>query len=121
MKKCNVFRGTLVLLTSVTLLSGCTKTEKENRNKDLEECQHLIVDFGNQPVIFRECEGYDIGTKGTLKGGMIKYVIRYNDKTLTDSITSDFHRYDFNHNQNQIDEIEQKAIDKGAYVYKLQK
>ena len=35
MKKCNVFRGTLVLLTSVTLLNGCAKTEKENRNKDL--------------------------------------------------------------------------------------
>lgn len=121
MKKCNVFRGTLVLLTSVTLLSGCAKTEKENRNKDLEECQHLIVDFGNQPVIFRECEGYVIGTKGTLKGGMIKYVIRYNDKTLTEGLTPDFHLYDFNHNQNQIDEIEQKAIDKGAYVYKLQK
>ena len=64
MKNCNIGRGIAVLLTATTILSGCTKTEEEKKTEiktpevTTEECEHLIIDFGNQTVIFKECEGY---------------------------------------------------------------
>ena len=33
MKNCNIGRGIAVLLTATTILSGCTKTEKEKKQK----------------------------------------------------------------------------------------
>lgn len=140
MKKCNVFKGTLVLLTTVTLLSGCNKTEEEKKSEieasevtteeekkseieaseaTTEKCEHLIVDFGNQTVIFKECEGYDISCISRLDSGLAKYTITDGNEVLLSGYTTEFNDYYTSHNT--MNEIEQKAIDKGAYVYKLQK
>ena len=59
MKSFDIGRGLAVLLTSTVLLSGCSKTEEnklEIKTPEIttEECEHLIVDFGNQTVIFKE-------------------------------------------------------------------
>lgn len=49
-----------------------------------------------------------------------EYTIKDNNDTLLISgYTTEFNDYTTSHNQ--VDEIEQKAIANGAYVYKLQK
>ena len=59
MKNCNIGRGIAVLLTSTVLLGGCGKVEQTKKEEiktpeiTTEECEHLIVDFGNQTVIFK--------------------------------------------------------------------
>lgn len=123
MKSFNIGRGLAVLLTSTVLLSGCSKTEEnklEIKTPEIttEECEHLIVDFGNQTVIFKECEGYEIYCRSN--SGLAEYTIKDNDDNLLISgYTTEFNDYTTSHNQ--VDEIEQKAIDNGAHVYKLQK
>ena len=125
MKKCNIGRGIAVLLTTTTLLSGCTKTEEEKKTEvktsevTTEECEHIIVDFGNQTVIFKECEGYEIDCRRRTDGGITRYTITEDDVVLISGTTPEFNNYYANHTQ--VDEIEQKAIDNGAYIYKLQK
>ena len=126
MKNCNIGRGIAVLLTSTVLLGGCGKVEETKKEEiktseiTTEECEHLIVDFGNQTVIFKECEGYEIYCRAQINGGLAEYTIKDNNDTLLISgYTTEFNDYTTSHNQ--VDEIEQQAIANGAYVYKLQK
>lgn len=126
MKNCNIGRGIAVLLTSTILLGGCEKVEETKKEEiktpeiTTEECERLIVDFGNQTVIFKECEGYEIYCRAQTNSGLAEYTIKDNNDTLLISgYTTEFNDYTTSHNQ--VDEIEQKAIDNGAYVYKLQK
>lgn len=125
MKSFNIGRGLAVLLTSTVLLSGCSKTEEnklEIKTPEIttEECEHLIVDFGNQTVIFKECEGYEIYCSSQTNSGLAEYTIKDNDDNiLISGYTTEFNDYMTSHNQ--VDEIEERAIDNGAYVYKLQK
>ena len=113
-------RGLAVLLTSTILLSGCTDSGKTEVETTQEVCNHLIIDFGDQTVIFKECEGYEIYCKGPKNGGIAKYTIGDNgDNILISGYTTEFNYYTASHNQ--VDEIEEKAIDDGAYVYKSQK
>lgn len=125
MKSFDIGRGLAVLLTSTVLLSGCSKTEEnklEIKTSEIttEECEHLIVDFGNQTVIFKECEGYEIYCRSQTNSGLAEYTIKDNDDNiLISGYTTEFNDYMTSHNQ--VDEIEERAIDNGAYVYKLQK
>ena len=125
MKSFDIGRGLAVLLTSTVLLSGCSKTEEnklEIKTPEIttEECEHLIVDFGNQTVIFKEYEGYEIYCRSQTNSGLAEYTIKYNDDNiLISGYTTEFNDYMTSHNQ--VDEIEERAIDNGAYVYKLQK
>lgn len=126
MKNCNIGRGIAVFLTSTVLLGGCGKVEETKKEEiktpeiTTEECEHLIVDFGNQTVIFKECEGYEIYCRAQTNSGLAEYTIKDNNDTLLISgYTTEFNDYTTSHNQ--VDEIEQQAIANGAYVYKLQK
>lgn len=125
MRNCNIGRGIAVLLTATTLLSGCTKATEEKKTEikttetTTEECEHLIVDFGNQTVIFKECEGYEITCTARKNSGLAEYIVKNEDAILISGYSTEFNDYTTNHNQ--IDTIEQKAVDNGAYVYKLQK
>ena len=75
----------------------------------------MIVEFGGQPVIFKECEGYDIDSYCTSYA--MYYEIRKDGNVLIDGNSKIGHDYFANHNE--ISEIEVKAIEKGAYLYKL--
>lgn len=125
MKKLNISRKIAVLLTTTTLLSGCTTAPEEKKTETTpvetttEECEHLIVDFGNQTVIFKECEGYEISCNAIRNSGLAKYTIKNKSEVLISGYTTQFNDYTTDHNQ--TDEIEKKAIENGAYVYKLQK
>ena len=55
MKNCNIGRGIAVLLTSTVLLGGCSSTEQaiEEKRVPIDNCRHVIVNFGNQKIIFK--------------------------------------------------------------------
>ena len=54
-----------------------------------------------------------------MNSGLAKYSITDGDEVMLSGFTTEFNDYYTNHNQ--VDEIEQKAIENGAYIYKLQK
>ena len=84
MNRMQIFAGIAVLATSAVLFSGCsgesqtastenTGSEQSATSTENKDCKHLIVNFGNQTVIFRECEGYKLDLQGNY--GSIKYKI----------------------------------------------
>lgn len=92
---------------------------------EISECHHLIVSFANQEVIFRECENLSITTK-THSSGYIDYyisekgqdyIIEYIEYGMTD-------RYNYyvssGESHDKMLEIEEKAIENGAYVYEIE-
>lgn len=126
MKNCKITSSIAILLTATTLLSGCTKSVEEEMTTELatpetttEECTHLIVDFGNQTVVFKECEGYDIGYTIRRTSSLLSYNISKDEKELISGYATEYNLYNATHEQ--VSEIEQQAIENGAYVYKIQK
>ena len=126
MNRVQIFAEIAALATTVTLLSGCsgksstvstenTGSEQSATSTENKDCEHLIVNFGNQTVIFRECEGYEIDFFGRLDGGIASYDIISDGDILMSGYTSEVS------NHEQVEEIEQEAIENGAYVFKLQK
>lgn len=130
MNRVQIFAEIAALATTVTLLSGCsgksstvstenTGSEQSATSTENKDCEHLIVNFGNQTVIFRECEGYEIDFFGRLDGGIASYDIISDGDILISGDTSEYNDYVTNHEQ--VEEIEQEAIENGAYVFKLLK
>ena len=142
MNRMQIFAGITVLATSAVLFSGCsgesqtastentgseqsatstenTGSEQSATSTENKDCEHLIVNFGNQTVIFRECEGYRINCSASKSGGTANYSIISDGEYLMSGYTSEYNRYVSNHEQ--VEEIEQEAIENGAYVFKLQK
>ena len=126
MNRVQIFAEIAALATTVTLLSGCsgksstvstenTGSEQSATSTENKDCEHLIVNFGNQTVIFRECEGYEIDFFGRLDGGIASYDIISDGDILMSGYTSEVS------NHEQVEEIEQEAIENGAYVFKLLK
>lgn len=70
-------------------------------------------------MIFKECKGYDISCIAQMNSGLAKYSITDGNEVMLSGFTTEFNDYYTNHNQ--VDEIEQKAIENGSYIYKLQK
>ncbi len=126
----------LFALASATILSGCTaqkkkdekqkvKVEQEQEEKQFFEHQHLIIPFGNQQLIFRECENdieitfsyykYSSRTDYYIKNSAKEYILK--------GSTNDYHIFDVT---NQLEEentrgVENELIEKGAKVYQLKK
>lgn len=130
MNRMQIFAEIAALATTITLLSGWsgesqtastenTGSEQSATNTENEDCNHLIVNFGNQTVIFRECEGYRINCSANKSGGTATYSIISDGENLISGFTSEYNDYVTNHEQ--VEEIEQEAIENGAYVFKLQK
>ena len=128
MNRVQIFAEIAALATTVTLLSGCsgkssivstenTGSEQSATSTENKDCEHLIVNFGNQTVIFRECEGYKLDLQGNY--GSIVYKIISDGDILISGDTSEYNDYVTNHEQ--AEEIEQEAIENGAYVFKLLK
>ena len=130
MNRMQIFAGIATLATTITLLSGCsgesknastenTGSEQSATSTENKDCKHLIVNFGNQTVIFRACEGYRINCSASKSGGTANYSIISDGEYLISGFTSEYNNYVTNHEQ--VEEIEQEAIENGAYVFKLQK
>ena len=128
MNRMQIFAGIATLATTITLLSGCsgesknastenTGSEQSATSTENKDCKHLIVNFGNQTVIFRECEGYTFDLHGI--NGCVDYKIISDGDILIYGSASDYNYYLTDHEQ--VEEIEQEAIENGAYVFKLQK
>ena len=119
MNRMQIFAGITVLATTVALFPGCSGEIQtaSTENTGSEECNHIIINFGNQPVIFRECEGYTFDLHGI--NGCVDYKIISDGDILIYGSASDYNYYLTDHEQ--VEEIEQEAIENGAYVFKLQK
>ena len=140
MNRIQIFAGIAALATSAVLFSGCsgesktastentgseqsvtstenTGSEQSVTSTENKDCEHLIVNFGKQTVIFRECEDYRINCSRI--EGTATYSIVDDGEFLISGITSEFNHYVTKHEQ--VEEIEQEAIENGAYVFKLQK
>lgn len=119
MKNLKVCKRALALTTAlgITLFSGCSKNNDDKSIDTKEEktfCEHLIVEFGGQPVIFKECEGYAVFFNRSKAGTY--YEVSQDNNLLISGYTYSVNYYTTTHEA--IDEIEEMAIEKGAYVYK---
>ncbi len=119
MKNLKICKRALALTTAlgITLFSGCSKNNDDSSSDQKEEktfCEHLIVEFGGQPVIFKECEGYDVFFNRSK--GSTYYEVSEDDSLLVSGYTYTANYYTTTHET--IDKIEEMAIEKGAYVYK---
>lgn len=118
MKNLKICKKIIALTTAagVTLFSGCSNSNHQKNNEEVNlTCHHMIVEFGGQPVIFRECEGYDLEVSYTSYA--MYYEIKKDDNIIIDGNSKNGHDYVANHED--IDKIEEQAIENGAYVYKL--
>lgn len=118
MKNLKIYKKAIALTTivGITLFSGCSSSNQQKNNGEVNSvCHHMIVEFGDQPVIFRECDGYDIEYYNYK--GDITYKVSYDDETLINGSSNKTNYYEAIHSL--TDEIEEQAIEKGAYVYKL--
>ena len=113
MKNLEIGKRALALATAlgITAISYGCLAESLNPKKG-NTCGHLIVQFGDQSVIFKECEGYDI----TYDNDKKTYNVSKDGNVIINGHSYNTNYYESNHEY--VDEIEEMVIEKGAYVYK---
>ena len=128
----------LLALTSATIFSGCAgkqnnnskeetavKQDTKKEEKKSSNHQHLIIDFGNQQLIFRECEdNIDIRVSENKFNSNISYdIYDDNNKPIFEGRTGNSNVFYINNNieEENAREIEKTLIEKGAKVYQLKK
>ncbi|MDD3341721.1 MAG: hypothetical protein PHN72_06005 [Bacilli bacterium] len=146
MKKLKIYKGLIVLSTalSISMATGCTAEKEEDKKVSTEEdkkasteeenndsiCTHAIIQFGNTQVILRECaEDYNSKYRYTNNYiGLEWNIYEKGASALDDPIEifktskySDYTIYKVTHKPGEVPELEQKAIDDGAYVYTYHK
>lgn len=119
MKNLNLCKRALAFLTvaGITLLSGCAESaQKGKKTVDDLWCTHAIIRFGDQYVIFRECDGFEISTRSGK--GTSGYYIYQDDlkEPIISGGTTDLNICNVT-DHTVIDPIEEKAIEEGAIVY----
>lgn len=64
-------------MTSTLLLGGCSSTEQaiEEEREAIDNCSHVIVNFGNQTIIFKECEGQDNFDVNIYIGDAVRFTV----------------------------------------------
>ena len=113
MKKLNIYKSTLAILSlsSIALFSGCSLNSADAQestpdqinsqtsiNANQTSCGHLTVYFDNQPITFKECEGYDLSVHTYQTSGHLYYDVYKNDKKIiVDGITSLANYYEVYH------------------------
>lgn len=128
----------ILALTSATIFSGCTAQKKndtkenkkvEQNTKEREEKipshQHLIINFGNQQLIFRECEeDIDIRISENKMNSNISYdVYDNNNKLILEGRTSNHNVFYINNmiEEENVKGIEKELVKSGAKVHQLKK
>lgn len=110
MKNFKIYKSALALITSasILLLSGCSSTQKNEQQKN-ESCKHLTIYFEDEPITFKECDGYRIGTTRDLY--YVDYQILKDNEKILEGETQIENLYYINHNV--ADEIiENESIQK---------
>ena len=113
MKKLNIYKSALAVLSlsSIALFSGCSLNSADaqestpdqtnsqtNVNTSQTSCGHLTVYFDNQPITFKECEGYDLYVHTYQTSGQLYYdVFKDDKKIIVDGITSLANYYEVYH------------------------
>ena len=96
MKNLKIYKSALALLTATSLLLLCGCNGKKNE-KGTESCSHLTVYFDDNPVTFKECEGYEIDYR--FSEGRLIYEIQKDDTRILDGSTNEFNKYEVYHNE----------------------
>lgn len=112
MKNLNIYKSILAVLSasSILLVTGCTSAKpKNNKENESKSCVHLTLIFEDEPITFKECEGYDIHK--TRDFHHIDYVIFKNNEPLLKGTTKIENLYYVNHNI-EDEHIENKPIQK---------
>lgn len=117
MKNLKVYLSTFSLVGALVFLSGCSQSEGKVAEDKQEECTHMIVNIGDEPCIFKECEGYGIHTSNNY--GLISFTIEEGNKNILQGESTNATVYTAFHDK--LEPIDEKATENGAYVYKLQK
>lgn len=139
MQNMKIYRKTtiLALATTITLLTGCTGQKEEEGTaepqetiqpvefylsdgqeqltKTDDECRHLIVYFGEQAVVLRQCEGYNLSIGFDYHNSAVQYSIG-GDYRFSKATNYDFYITD---HQDAYMVIENAAIEQGAKVLKI--
>jgi len=145
MKNLNV-RKNIAMLASVIgmtvvcgITAGCSKKSDEeslSQNEIVKEepvletpkqgkitrWEHLIIPFSNVDVIFRECDGLSI-TVNENRTGCIHYYVSDSEQNsiIKYGSTQTYNYYATGEeDHDEILKIEEKAIENGAYVYKIE-
>jgi len=114
MKNFKIYKSVLAILTSasILLLSGCSgDSNKEEKKAETtnKTCKHLTIYFEDEPVTFKECDGYSIGTTRDLY--YVDYQILKDNEKILEGETQIENLYYINHNL--ADEIiENESIQK---------
>lgn len=138
----------ILSLSSVTLFSGCSfnkndfiatsndfvNNNEENKQKSTEQTEtsvsfskhhHLIINFGNQEIIFRECEDdIIISIQRNKFSSEIDYYIKDANNIhnyIFEGTTSNYNYFDIDNEleAKNVKKVEQELINNGAIVYQF--
>ena len=108
MKKLKIMNSAIALLSiPIVLFSGCTKNKDKKETKKPETCIHLTVQFGNDSVTFKECEGYHIIYMHGDRSGTLYYSVSKDGETVVDNgYASQYNLFRANHDFDECVSVE---------------
>lgn len=111
---------TMLTLTGCPSASDSEEAEVETVENEFDTHTHLILNIGDQTVIFRECDD-DIHLQADImRSGICNYSIFDNDSNkLFSGYTSSYNMYYINNQETEefVRSIEDDLIEKGSKVY----
>ena len=112
MKNFKIYKSVLAIFTSasILLLSGCSGDSNNKEKVKSQSCKHLTIYFEDEPITFKECDGYEIHV-GRVVSSEINYKIKKENKTIFGGITTNYNSYSVYHDLAD-DIIENEAIQK---------
>lgn len=123
MKKFKYYKTLVTLVTAGTLsiASGCGKKENSDLTPtptptyEKQSCEHLIVSFGEESILFKECEGYTIEVDRYGQAGSAVYEISDEDGSIFfEGVTDSYNLYATTHEYSE-------ELENNVKVFKLQK
>ena len=113
MKNFKIYKSVLAIFTSasILLLSGCSGDSNNKEKVKSQSCKHLTIYFEDEPITFKECDGYEINVDREGYSSEINYKIKKENKTIFGGITTNYNSYSVYHDLAD-DIIENEAIQK---------
>lgn len=113
MKNFKIYKSVLAIITSasILLLSGCSSNTKKEEKVKSEPCRHLTVYFEDEPVTFKECEGYDVSIEREVYSSEIQYKIKKDSGIVFNGITPNYNSYSVYHDLDD-ELVENESIQK---------
>ena len=100
MKNLKMYKRALAILTASTLvlMNGCGKSEDEKKEPKIESCKHVTIYFEEEPVTFKECEGYIVDSYTVYKEGCLSYNIYKDNKLIIkNGYSNQYNEYEVYH------------------------